>query len=101
MLSCVRVPVLSMQRTSMLPRTCMASMFLTMARFRDMERLPLARQALITSGSISGVSPTATERAKAKDSSQLPRATPETRNTAGTRTAIKRISTQATEFSPL
>ena len=43
----------------------------------------------------------ATERAKAKDSSQLPRATPETRNTAGTRTAIKRISTQATEFSPL
>ena len=84
----------------MLPNPCMALMFLTTVCFLPMAALPFARQALITMGSISGVRPTATERANRKDSSQSPLVSPPAMNTTGTSTAMKRISTQAMELAP-
>lgn len=79
----VRVPVLSMHSTSILPKPCMALMSLMMVCLRLMARLPRARQAVMTMGSISGISPTATDRAKAKDSSQLPPVSPSSKTPAG------------------
>ena len=96
----VSVPVLSMQSTSMLPKPCMALMSLMMVCLRLMVRLPLARQAVITMGSISGISPTDTDSAKAKDSSHFPPVIPRSTNTMGISTAIKRSMTQAMELAP-
>ena len=100
MLSLVSVPVLSMQSTSMLPKPCIALISLIMVCLRLMVRLPFARQAVMTIGSISGISPTATDRAKAKDSSHFPPVIPSSTNTMGTSTAIKRSMTQAMEPAP-
>ena len=100
MLSLVRVPVLSMHSTSMLPKPCMALMSLMMVCLRLMARLPRARQAVMTMGSISGLSPTATDRAKAKDSSQLPPVRPSSKNTSGISTPINRSITHAMELAP-
>ena len=96
----VSVPVLSMQSTSILPKPCMALMSLIIVCFLLMARLPLARQAVMTIGSISGISPTATDRAKAKDSSHFPPVIPRITNTIGTSTAMKRSMTQAMELAP-
>ena len=96
----VSVPVLSMQSTSILPKPCMALMSLIIVCFLLMARLPLARQAVMTIGSISGISPTATDRAKAKDSSHFPPVIPRSTNTIGTSTAMKRSMTQAMELAP-
>ena len=62
--SMVSVPVLSVQRTSMAPKFWIALSRLTMTRFRAMASAPLERQTVTIIGSISGVSPTATARAK-------------------------------------
>ena len=96
----VSVPVLSMQSTSILPKPCMALISLIIVCFLLMARLPLARQAVMTMGSISGISPTATDRAKAKDSSHFPPVIPRITNTIGTSTAMKRSMTQAMELAP-
>lgn len=66
----------------------------------DMERLPLTRQALITIGSISGISPTATDNEKTKDSSHLPFVMPRTTKIIGISMAIKRSITNAMELAP-
>ena len=65
-----------------------------------MAPLPLARQAVITMGSISGVKPTATDRANRKAENQFPWVSPQATNTTGISTAIKRMSTQAMEWAP-
>ena len=52
-------------------------------------------------GSISGVSPTATETANSNDCSQLPLLIPLMRNTSGVITMRKRISIQLTLLMPL
>ena len=75
-------------------------MFLMIVCLRRMDALPFARQALMTIGSISGVSPTATERAKSSAGSHSPLVRPLARNTIGTSTAMKRISTQAMALAP-
>ena len=64
----VSVPVLSVQRTSMAPKFWMELRRLTMTFLRDMAMAPLERQTETIMGSISGVSPTATARAKKKAS---------------------------------
>ena len=78
----------------------MALMFLTTVCLPSIAALPLARQALMTMGSISGVRPTATERANRKAANQSPLVRPTATKTMGTSTAIKRMSTQAIEFAP-
>ena len=65
-----------------------------------MAALPLARQALMTMGSISGVRPTATDRAKRNAETQSPLVRPQAISTTGMRTAIKRMSTHAMELAP-
>ena len=70
--SCVSVPVLSVHSTSMAPKFWMALRRLTMTFLRDIAMAPLARLTVTIIGSISGVSPTATEIAKRKASSQSP-----------------------------
>ena len=54
----------------------------------------------MTMGSISGVSPTATDRANKKAENQLPLVSPQAANTMGVKMAIKRMSTQAMELAP-
>ena len=49
---------------------------------------------------ISGISPTATDRAKAKDSSQLPPVIPSSKNTRGISTPMNRSITHAMELAP-
>ena len=75
--------------------------FFTMVFFLLMATAPLARQVVTIIGSISGVRPTAMEMAKRNACSQSPLVTPLIKNTSGTITNIKRISTQDTEFTPL
>ena len=67
----VSVPVLSVQSTSMAPKFWIELMRLTMTFFLDMASAPLERHTETIIGSISGVSPTATARAKKKASFQL------------------------------
>ena len=61
---------------------------------------PLARQVVTIMGSISGVSPTATEMAKRAASSQSLLVNPLTKSTTGTMTSIKRIKIQETPLTP-
>ena len=68
--------------------------------FRDMIRLPLARHALMTIGSISGIKPTATDKANVKDSSQLPPVMPSRMNTIGIKIAMNLSMTNAMELAP-
>ena len=60
------VPVLSVQSTSIAPRFWIEFSRLTITFFRDMPIAPLERQTETIIGSISGVRPTATARAKKK-----------------------------------
>ena len=60
--SCVSVPVLSVQRMSIAPRFWIELSRLTMTFFFDIAMAPLERFTVTIIGSISGVSPTATER---------------------------------------
>lgn len=79
----------------------MAFRFLTIVFFFDMDRAPLERLAVTIIGSISGVSPTATEMAKMKASNQSPFVNPLMKNTNGTMTSIKRMSSRLTLLIPL
>src|SRR5574344_1752642 len=62
---------------------------------------PLARQVVTIIGSISGVSPTATEIANKKASSQLFLVSPFIRKTTGTIIIINFISSHETVLTPL
>ena len=65
-----------------------------------MAAAPFVREEVTIMGSISGVSPTATETANSRACIQFPLVIPLMRNTAGTIISIKRISTQETSFTP-
>jgi hypothetical protein len=100
-LFCVRVPVLSVQRISIAPKFWMALSRLTMALRRAITTAPLARLAVTTIGSISGVNPTATETANKSDSIQSPLVIALMRKTSGVITRMKRINIQLTRLMPL
>ena len=78
----------------------MESIFFTITFFFDIEIAPRERFAVTIIGSISGVRPTATERAKKKASPQFPLLTPLIRNTAGAMTIMKRSSSRLTSLIP-
>ena len=99
-MSWVRVPVLSVQSTSMAPKFCTElSRFTTTLRLA-MATAPRARLAETIIGSISGVSPTATASAKVSADIQSPLLTPLSIKTMGTITSMKRISSLVTLFTP-
>jgi hypothetical protein len=100
MRSCVRVPVLSVHRTSIAPRFWIELSLLTMTFFRDMAIAPLARFTVTIIGSISGVRPTATATAKSSASSQSCLVSPLMRKTAGTMTRMNRIISQVNLLMP-
>ncbi len=60
----VSVPVLSVQSTSIAPKFWIEFSRLTITFLRDMAMAPFERQTETIIGSISGVRPTATARAK-------------------------------------
>ena len=62
-LSQVSVPVLSVQRMFMAPKFWMALRFFTTVFFFDIDTAPFERFAVTIIGSISGVNPTATDKA--------------------------------------
>ena len=68
--SCVSVPVLSVQRMSIAPKFWIEFSRLTMTFFFDIASAPFERLTVTIIGSISGVRPTATERAKRNASFQ-------------------------------
>ena len=72
-----------------------------MVFLRDITIAPFERLAVTIIGNISGVSPTATEMAKMKASIQSPFVMPLTRNTIGTITSMKRMSSRLTLVIPL
>ena len=78
----------------------MACRFLIITFFFPMLREPFAKQLVTNMGSISGVSPTATEIANKPASSQSPLVKPLRRNTIGTIISIKRTKIQETAFIP-
>ncbi len=94
------VPVLSVQRIFIEPRFWIEFKFLMMVFSFDIATAPLAKQVVTNIGSISGVSPTATAKAKRLASIQSPFVKPLMNRTIGTITSIKRISTQETELTP-
>ncbi len=61
---------------------------------------PLARLTVTIIGSISGVSPTATDRPKSSASSQFPLVRPTMKKTAQTITTMNRIISQVKERTP-
>ena len=71
-----------------------------MTFFRDSSTAPLARVEVTIIGSISGVSPTATDRANKKASGQSPLVKPLIKKTIGTITNANRISSQLTWLTP-
>ena len=85
---------------SIAPRFWIASSRLTTTFLRDSSTAPLASVLVTIIGSISGVSPTATDSANRKASSQSPLVKPLTKKTMGTITAAKRISSQLTLLTP-
>ncbi len=78
---------MSVHNTSMAPKFCIASRRLTTTFLRDSSTAPLARVVVTIQGSISGVSPTATDSANSSASVQLPLVKPLTSSTMGTITA--------------
>ncbi|SAL84848.1 hypothetical protein AWB67_06784 [Caballeronia terrestris] len=101
MRSCVSVPVLSVQRTSIAPKFWMALRRLTITFLRDIAIAPFARLTVTIIGSISGVSPTATATAKSKASNQSPFVSPLIVKTRGTMTRIRPIIIQVIRVMPL
>ena len=74
---------------------------LTMTFFLAMAMAPLERHTVTIMGSISGVMPTATAKAKKNASCQLCLVNPLMRKTMGTITAMKRIINQVKRATPL
>ena len=100
-MSCVSVPVLSVHSTSIAPKFWIASSRLTMTFLRDITTAPLASVEVTIIGSISGVSPTATDSANRKASPQSLLVKPLISSTIGTITSAKRISSQLTLLTPV
>ncbi len=73
----------------MAPRFWIEFRRLTITFLRDMASAPLERQTATIMGSISGVSPTATARAKKKAPIQSALVSPLMRKTRGTMTRMK------------
>lgn len=78
----------------------MAGSRLTITRRPAIAVAPRASVEVTTTGSISGVRPTATASAKSTACGQRPVASPLTIATSGTSTAMKRSSIQLTEATP-
>ena len=95
--SWVRVPVLSVQNTSISPKVWMELRRLTMVCLRDMFTAPLARDEVMMTGSISGMMPTAMVMPNIRDSSQLPLVRKLAMKMTGTMTTMKLISRRLTE----
>ncbi len=74
--------------------------FLIITFSRLITTAPLARQAVTIIGSISGVSPTATEMANSSACTQSPFVKPFINSTTGTIISMKRMSTHETELTP-
>ena len=100
MRSWVRVPVLSVHRTSIAPKFWIALSRLTITFSRDMAIAPLARFTVTIIGSISGVRPTATATANSSASSQSCFVRPLMRKTVGTMTRMNRIISQVNLLMP-
>ena len=94
------MPVLSVHKTSMAPKFWIASRRFTMTFWRESVTAPLASVEVTIMGSISGVSPTAMDRAKRSASSQLPLVKPLMKSTSGAITSMKRIKSQLTLLTP-
>ena len=86
---------------SIAPKFWIASSRLTTTFLRDNSTAPLASVVVTTIGSISGVSPTATDSANSEASIQSPLVNPFTSSTIGTITSAKRISSQLTLLTPV
>ena len=71
-----------------------------MTFWRESTTAPLARVDVTIMGSISGVSPTATDSANRKASGQSPLVKPLSSSTMGTMTSAKRINSHETLFTP-
>ena len=99
--SIVSVPVLSVHSTSIAPRFWMALIRLTMTFLRAIASAPLDRHTVTIIGSISGVSPTATARAKKNASCQLCLVRPLITNTSGTMTSMNRSMSHVKREMPL
>ena len=84
----------------MAPKFWMACRCFTMTFLRAISSAPLERQTVMIIGSISGVSPTATDRAKSSASAQLPLVRPTMRKVAETITTMKRIISQVKPRTP-
>ena len=97
--SCVRVPVLSVQKTSISPNVWIAPRRLTIVFLRDMLIAPLASEEFMITGSISGMIPTAIVMPNIRDSSQppLPLVMKFAMKITGTVTSMKRIRSLLTE----
>jgi len=78
----------------------MALRSFTIVFLRDMASAPFERFAVTIIGNISGVRPTATDMAKMNASIQSPFVMPFTRNTIGTITSMKRMSSRLTFVMP-
>ena len=96
--SWVRVPVLSVQNTSISPKVWIELRRLTMVCLRDILTAPLAREDVMMTGSISGMMPTAIVMPNIRDCSQLPLVMKLAIKMMGTITAMKLISRRLMEF---
>ena len=95
--SWVRVPVLSVQKTSISPNVWIAPRRLTIVFLRDILIAPLARDEFMMTGSISGIIPTAIVIPNMRDCSQLPFVMKFAIKITGTVTSMKRIRSLLTE----
>lgn len=78
----------------------MASSRLTMTWWRERSTAPLPRQVVTSMGSISGVSPTATDSEKSSAETQSPFVAPETTNTTGSMASMRRMSRRLVDLMP-
>ncbi len=85
---------------SIAPKFCIEFRFLTIVFFLLIETAPFARHVVTIIGSISGVSPTATEIPNRNACNQFPFVMPFITKTSGTIISIKRINTHDTAFTP-
>ena len=78
----------------------MASRRLTIMWSRLRSTAPLPRQVVTSMGSISGVSPTATDSEKSSAETQSPLVTPEITKTMGSMTTMRRMSRRLVDLMP-
>ena len=96
----VKVPVLSVQRISMAPRSWIEASRFTITRRSARRRAPDASVTVSTIGNSSGVRPTASARAKIRDSSHGLPETAFTAKTKSTRNIVRRIMSSPKSWMP-